>query len=51
MFDGSMKEHGKRPVVAVAGASGFVGSALLPELTDSFDVVALRRTPAVSISV
>jgi uncharacterized protein YbjT (DUF2867 family) len=36
-------------VVAVAGASGFVGSALLPVLTGDFDVVALRRTPATEL--
>ena len=33
----------KRPVVAVAGASGFVGTALLPVLAADFDVIALRR--------
>jgi len=44
-----MTEQGKRPVVAVAGASGFVGSALLPALTGDFDVVALRRTPATEL--
>jgi uncharacterized protein YbjT (DUF2867 family) len=49
VFDGGMREQGKRPVVAVAGASGFVGSALLPVLTGDFDVVALRRTPATEL--
>jgi uncharacterized protein YbjT (DUF2867 family) len=49
VFDGGMTVQGKRPVVAVAGASGFVGSALLPELTDAFDVLALRRTPAAEL--
>ena len=44
-----MTEPDKRPVVAVAGASGFVGSALLPALTGDFDVVALRRTPATEL--
>ena len=44
-----MTEQDKRPVVAVAGASGFVGSALLPALTGDFDVVALRRTPATEL--
>lgn len=44
-----MTEQGKRPVVAVAGASGFVGSALLPVLAADFDVVALRRTPATEL--
>lgn len=49
MFDGGMTEERKRPVVAVAGASGFVGTALLPVLTEDFDVVALRRTPSASV--
>ena len=49
VFDGGMTEPDKRPVVAVAGASGFVGSALLPALTGDFDVVALRRTPATEL--
>ena len=49
VFDGGMTEQDKRPVVAVAGASGFVGSALLPALTGDFDVVALRRTPATEL--
>jgi len=49
VFDGGMTEQGKRPVVAVAGASGFVGSALLPVLAADFDVVALRRTPATEL--
>lgn len=35
--------------MAVAGASGFVGSALLPVLAADFDVVALRRTPATEL--
>ena len=34
----------KRPVVVVAGASGFVGTALLPELAAVCDVVALSRS-------
>ncbi len=34
----------KRPVVVVAGASGFVGTALLPVLARNFDVVALSRS-------
>lgn len=33
-----------RPVVAVAGASGFVGTALLPMLVEHFDVTALSRS-------
>ena len=36
----------RRPRVAVAGASGFVGSALLPALAERFDVVALTRDPS-----
>lgn len=39
----------KRPVVAVAGASGFVGTALLPVLAADFDVIALRRSPAAEL--
>lgn len=35
----------RRVRVAVAGASGFVGQALLPELARDFDVVALARDP------
>jgi uncharacterized protein YbjT (DUF2867 family) len=34
----------RRPVVVVAGASGFVGTALLPVLAESCDVVALSRS-------
>jgi uncharacterized protein YbjT (DUF2867 family) len=34
-----------RPVVAIAGATGFVGSHLIPTLTDVARVVALARTP------
>ena len=44
-----MVEHSKRPVVAVAGASGFVGTAILPVLAADFDVVALSRTVSNSI--
>lgn len=39
----------KRPTVVVAGASGFVGSALLPELARHCDVVALSRSAATDI--
>ncbi|MBE2181555.1 MAG: NAD(P)H-binding protein [Chthoniobacterales bacterium] len=38
-----------RPVVVVAGASGFVGTALLPVLAEKFDVVALSRSVSASI--
>ncbi len=37
-----------RRVVAVAGATGFVGSHLLDALRERFDVVALTRTPRAS---
>ena len=33
----------QRPRVVVAGASGFVGRALIPRLAERFDVVALSR--------
>jgi uncharacterized protein YbjT (DUF2867 family) len=36
----------RRPRVVVAGASGFVGRALLPRLAARFDVVALSRATA-----
>ena len=49
MFDGGMVADKKRPVVAVAGASGFVGTALLPVLAADFDVIALRRSPAAEL--
>lgn len=39
-------EPQRRPVVVVAGASGFVGTALLPVLAGHFDVVALSRSMA-----
>lgn len=41
-MDGSVSQ---RPVVAVAGASGFVGTALLPTLAEHFEVTALSRSP------
>lgn len=34
----------KKPVVAIAGASGFIGANLWPTLTADFDVIALART-------
>lgn len=34
----------RRPVVVVAGASGFVGRALLPVLAEKHDIVALSRS-------
>ncbi|MEY3481345.1 MAG: hypothetical protein RIQ71_2120 [Verrucomicrobiota bacterium] len=43
MFHGLM-ETARRPTVVVAGASGFVGMALLPVLAENFDVLALSRT-------
>lgn len=36
----------QRPVVAVAGASGFIGTALCPRLADDYRVLALTRSPA-----
>ena len=35
-----------RPTVAIAGASGFVGTALRRDLADDVDVVGLTRSPA-----
>ncbi len=40
------KEPTRRPTVVVAGASGFVGTALVPVLAARFDVVALSRSLA-----
>ncbi len=37
-------EEGDRPVVAVAGATGFIGSALAPVLNGSFRMVGLTRS-------
>lgn len=36
----------RRPRVVVAGASGFIGHALIPRLAERFDVVALSRARA-----
>lgn len=44
-----MVEEKKRPMVVVAGASGFVGTALLPVLAGDFDLVALRRSEAAPV--
>jgi nucleoside-diphosphate-sugar epimerase len=35
-----------RPRVAIAGASGFIGTALCPRLAEHYEVVALTRSPA-----
>ena len=35
-----------RPTVAIAGATGFVGTALRPRLAERFSVVGLTRSPA-----
>ncbi|MEM0962812.1 MAG: NAD-dependent epimerase/dehydratase family protein [Bacteroidota bacterium] len=35
-----------RPVVAIAGASGFVGTALRQALAEEYDLVGLTRSPA-----
>ncbi len=42
-MQGSIPEQ---PRVAVAGASGFIGTALLPRLAEQYRVVALTRSPA-----
>ena len=34
-----------KPTIAVAGATGFVGQALVPALTQQYDVLALSRAP------
>lgn len=44
-----MSDLPKRPTVVVAGASGFVGSALLPVLALHYDVVALSRSAATDL--
>lgn len=49
VFHGGVTSAPKRPVVVVAGASGFVGTALLPVLAESCDVVALSRSFSASI--
>ena len=49
VFDAGVTAENKRPVVAVAGASGFVGTALLPVLAADFDVIALRRSAAAPV--
>jgi uncharacterized protein YbjT (DUF2867 family) len=49
VFDGGMTEERKRPVVVVAGASGFVGTALLPVLAESCEVVALSRSTSADL--
>ncbi len=36
---------GRKPVLAIAGASGFVGRALAPLLEERFQVVGLSRSP------
>jgi uncharacterized protein YbjT (DUF2867 family) len=49
VFHGWMAGMTKRPVVVVAGASGFVGTALLPVLAETLDVIALSRSVSASI--
>ncbi|MEA3640290.1 MAG: NAD(P)H-binding protein [Lamprobacter sp.] len=41
-----MTDHPPKPRVAIAGASGFIGTALCPLLAERFEVVALTRSPA-----
>ncbi|NEX23382.1 NAD(P)H-binding protein [Thiorhodococcus mannitoliphagus] len=40
-----IRSPGERPRLAIAGASGFVGTALLPRLAERFQVTALTRSP------
>lgn len=49
MFDGGMPHPEDRPRVVVAGASGFVGSALLPVLAARHNVIALSRSGSAAI--
>ena len=42
----SETSHTKRLKIAIAGASGFVGRALIERLKADFDVIALSRSPA-----
>ncbi|MFN0063911.1 MAG: NAD(P)H-binding protein [Myxococcaceae bacterium] len=42
------EQHPGRPRVAIAGASGFVGRALIDALKDTHDVTALTRAPPTS---
>lgn len=41
-----MTDHHARPRIAIAGASGFIGTALCPLLAERFEVIALTRSPA-----
>lgn len=41
-----MTDHPARPRIAIAGASGFIGTALCPLLAERFEVIALTRSPA-----
>ncbi|MGA0176220.1 MAG: NAD-dependent epimerase/dehydratase family protein [Chthoniobacterales bacterium] len=41
-------DSARRPAVVVAGASGFVGRALLPVLAEKCEVVALSRSSSIS---
>ncbi|MEM7675634.1 MAG: NAD(P)H-binding protein [Myxococcota bacterium] len=40
-----MQTKDARPTIAIAGATGFVGQALIPRLIDDFKVVGLTRSP------
>jgi len=47
VFHGGMEPHSqRRPVVVVAGASGFVGAEVVPVLAEHCEVVALSRSTA-----
>jgi uncharacterized protein YbjT (DUF2867 family) len=41
----------RRPRVVIAGASGFVGRALIPRLADRYELVALSRAPPANAAV
>ena len=36
----------QRPTIAIAGASGFIGTAVCRELSKDYDIIALTRSPA-----
>ena len=45
---GASEENGRKPLVAIAGASGFVGTFLRSELADRFRFRGLTRSPTVA---
>lgn len=44
--EASRQPSRSRPRVAIAGASGFIGTALCPQLAEQYQVIALTRSPA-----